>query len=89
MYTVFPMDPFQGNHFYCIKTIGNISSHIPQKHHTCVGVDTSRDMEVAQGVSMMSDVAVSVCVLCAELRGQQLTVCHQSGGPSTPATQML
>lgn len=75
-FTVFPMDPFQGNHFDCIKTIENISSHIPQKHHTCVGVDTSRDMEVAQGVSMMSDVAVSVCVLCAELRGQQLTVCH-------------
>lgn len=46
-------------------------------------------MEVTQRVSMMSDVAVSVCVLCAKLRGQQLTVRHQSGGPSPAPTQML
>lgn len=43
-------------------------------------------MEVTEGVGMMSDVAVSVSVLCAKLRGQQLTVCHQSRGSSaTPA----
>lgn len=46
-------------------------------------------MEVTQGVSMMSDVAVSVCILCAKLRGQQLAVCHQSRGPSTPPAQMF
>ncbi len=46
-------------------------------------------MEVTQGVGMVSDVAVSVCVLGAELRGQQLTVCHQSRGTSPAATQVL
>lgn len=44
---------------------------------------------MTQGVSVMSDVAVSVCVLRAKLRGQQLAVCHQSGGPSTPPAQMF
>lgn len=46
-------------------------------------------MEVAQGVSMMNNVAVGVRVLRAELRGQQLAVCHQSGRASTAAAQML
>lgn len=46
-------------------------------------------MEVTQGVGMMSDVAVGVCVLCAQLRGQQVTVCHQSRGPSSAPAQML
>lgn len=46
-------------------------------------------MEVTQGVSMMSNVAVSVCILRAKLRGQQLAVCHQSWGPSTPPAQMF
>lgn len=44
---------------------------------------------MAQGVSVMNNVAVSVRVLRAELRGQQLAVRHQSGGPSTAAAQML
>lgn len=35
---------------------------------------------------MMSNVAVSVRVLRAKLRGQQLTMCHQGRGPPpTPA----
>lgn len=46
-------------------------------------------MKVAQGVCMMSNVAVSVCVLCAKLRGQQLTMCHQSRGPPTAPAQMF
>lgn len=46
-------------------------------------------MEVTQGIGMMSDVAVSVCILCAQLRGQQLTVCHQSRGPSPATAQMF
>lgn len=60
-----------------------------QRNLTCVGVNTGRDMEVTQGVSMMSDVAVSVCVLCAKLRRQKLTMCHQCRGPSTSTAQML
>lgn len=44
---------------------------------------------MAQGVSVMNNVAVSVRVLRAELRGQQLAVRHQSGGPSTAAAQVL
>lgn len=38
---------------------------------------------------MMSNVAVSVHVLCTKLRGQQLTVRHQSRGPSAAPPQML
>lgn len=34
---------------------------------TCVGVNTSGDMEVTQGIGVMGDVPVSVCVLRAEL----------------------
>lgn len=57
-----------------MKKYRNTSEPVP----TCVGVNTGRDMEVTQGIGMVSDVAVSVCVLRAKLRGQQLTVCHQS-----------
>lgn len=56
---------------------------------TCVRIDTGRDVEVAQGVSVMSNVAVSVCVLCAKLGGQQLTVSHQSRGPPATPAQMF
>ena len=37
----------------------------------------------------MSDVAVGVSVLRAELGGQQLAVGHQCRGPSSTAAQML
>lgn len=37
----------------------------------------------------MSNVAVSVCVLCAKLRGQQLTMSHQSRGPPATPAQMF
>lgn len=46
-------------------------------------------MEVTQGVGVMSDVAVSVSVLCAELRRQQLAVSHQGRGASPASTQVL
>lgn len=46
-------------------------------------------MEVTQGVCMMSNVTVSVCVLCAKLRGQQLAMCHQSRGPPTTSAQVF
>lgn len=38
---------------------------------------------------MMSNVAVSVCVLGAKLRGQQLTMSHQSRGPPTTPAQVF
>lgn len=44
---------------------------------------------MAQGVCMMSNVTVRVCVLCAELRGQQLAMCHQSRGPPTTSAQVF
>lgn len=46
-------------------------------------------MEVTQGIGMMSDVAVSVCILRAKLRRQQLTVRHKSRGSSPAPTQMF
>lgn len=44
---------------------------------------------MAQGVCMMSNVTVRVCVLCAKLRRQQLAMCHQSRGPPTTSAQVL
>lgn len=44
---------------------------------------------MTQGVGMMSNMAVCVCVLCAKLRGQKLTMCHQSRGPSSASAQMF
>lgn len=46
-------------------------------------------MKVTQGVGMMSNVAVSVSILCAQLRGQQVTVGHQSRGPPPAPAQLF
>lgn len=54
---------------------------------TCVGIDAGRDVEVAEGIGVVRDVAVGF--VGPQLAGQQLSVGHQGRRSSAAPAQVL